>query len=214
MVCDSLVYHPVLSKLIRLLDTNNGREKILRLLQYLNRLLFDSTGNPLNKKLQQNFALIRKVLRFLKPLTNLQLLAKTWDSAVTATNTTQIKILTAAKHFFYGGYLFLDQITLLNALNVVNLNQTKAKKVARYTNWCWLFGLTSNLLLSLNKIIQLPSDDTQSKNNSVYKRIAWDSLDLFVVLNNLKFLNTDDANVALAGLTTSVFGVEDLWSKA
>ncbi|KAL6951062.1 hypothetical protein ACO0QE_000355 [Hanseniaspora vineae] len=244
MVADLLIYHPVLTRLIKLLDSVQGREKVLRLLQYVNRVLYNCTGNSLNKQLTLQFALCRKILRFLKPLNNLQAASKAFDTYFwknanmlkrTSTAENLVNIVKIAKILSYGGYLFLDQFNLLKMLNVCHFTPQTSKNLTRYTNLCWFYGLASSLLITCYEIKNAPklvakktdaaaTEDSSSlivkngdqKWNSVlgsYKRLAWDLLDMFVVLNNLKQLSSDDTNVALAGVTTSLLGIQDIWSK-
>ncbi|KAL6947785.1 hypothetical protein ACO0RG_000372 [Hanseniaspora osmophila] len=244
MVANLLIYHPILTRLIKLLDSVQGREKVLRLLQYVNRALFNCTGNNLNRQLSLQFALCRKILRFLKPLNNLQAASKAFDAYFwknanmfksTSTAENLVNIVKIAKILSYGGYLFLDQFNLLKMLNVCHFSPQTSKKISRYTNLCWFYGLASSLLVTCYEIKTAPklaagkrndaaTEDsgslTETSTNqkwssmiSSYKRLVWDSLDMFIVLNNLKQLSSDDTNVALAGVTTSLLGVQDIWSK-
>lgn len=231
MVCDTLVYHPLVTKLVNFLDTTAGREKLLRLLQYLCRFLAVQQGSVLSRQLQSQFTIVRKVLRFLKPLNHLQTASKVYDQKLIGDSI--IRGLTIVKNLCYAGYLTLDQINLLRLFNLVPVTQFTGKKVPRYTNWFWFFGLVSGLLLDLRNIqisnvklqeVKESNEDEMTKEKqkdfikATYKekfvatrRLLWDSTDMFIVLNNLGYLSNREQNVALAGVVTSLLGLKDMW---
>ncbi|SCU98987.1 LANO_0F00386g1_1 [Lachancea nothofagi CBS 11611] len=231
MVCDTLVYHPSISRLVSLLDTSAGREKVLRLLQYLCRFLGFQYSSILAKKLQMEFTTVRKILRFLKPLNHLQAASKFYDNKIANDNV--VRWCNVAKNLAYAGYLTLDQINLLRILQLVPVTKLTGVKVPRWTNWCWFAGLVSGLVLDLRKLqvsqdrIQaLVTDDGQKESGalelakhyedraSALKRLLWDLLDTFIVLNNLKFVDSPDGSIGLAGVATSLFGLQGLWEGA
>ncbi|CEP61050.1 Pex11p LALA0_S02e05622g [Lachancea lanzarotensis] len=232
MVCDTLVYHPSVSRLISLLDTTAGREKILRLLQYLCRFLGYQYSSILAKKLQTEFTTVRKILRFLKPLNHLQLASKFYDNKISNDNV--VRVFNILKNLAYAGYLTLDQINLLRILKLVPVTKTTGITVPRWANWCWLGGLISGLVLDLRKLqvtqehIKLGlitnHDEKDLKTSQLtkhyqdraaaLKRLLWDSLDTFIVLNNLQFLQSPDGSIGLAGVATSLFGIQSLWETA
>ena len=103
MVCDAVVYHPTLTKLIQFLNNTAGREKVLRLLQYLVRFLAVQYKSGLNRQLQSEFTTVRKVLRFLKPLNHIQEAAKLYDNKIAPDQ--WIRWLSVIKNIGYIGYL-------------------------------------------------------------------------------------------------------------
>ncbi|SCU92670.1 LAFA_0F12112g1_1 [Lachancea sp. 'fantastica'] len=232
MVCDTLVYHPSISRLISLLDTTAGREKILRLLQYLCRFLGYQYSSILAKKLQTEFTTVRKILRFLKPLNHLQLASKFYDNKISNDNV--VRVFNVLKNLAYAGYLTLDQINLLRILKLVPVTKTTGIQVPRWANWCWFAGLISGLVLDLRKLqvtqehikVLLVTDNDEKNMNAskltkhyqdraaALKRLLWDSLDTFIVLNNLQFLKSPDGSIGLAGVATSLFGIQSLWETA
>lgn len=229
MVCDTVVYHPTLTRLVKFLDSTAGREKALRLLQYLCRFLSFQYSSVLAKQLQGEFTTVRKILRFLKPLNHLQAASKFYDNKISGDAI--LRWGNIAKNIAYVGYLSLDQVNLLRILRLVPVTKATGTKVPRWTNWCWLAGLISGLILDLRKIqlsqqriTSLVEDNDADEKKLLYKsyeerfqalrRLVWDSVDTFIVLNNLKFLNSQDGSVALAGVATSLFGLQDLWKGA
>ncbi|GAV52870.1 hypothetical protein ZYGR_0AI01520 [Zygosaccharomyces rouxii] len=227
MVVDSVAYHPTLNKLINFLDNGAGREKCLRLLQYLARFLAAQTLSPLAKALQSQFATVRKFLRFLKPLNNLQAAAKLYDNKLTGDGI--IRIFNIVKQLSYAGYLSLDQINLFRILRVVPATRFTGKAVPRIANWCWLSALVSGMVcdvrqarLAQSKITALAVNEDEKKllskaykdRYSASRKFVWNAADLFMVLNNLGYLQYQEGYVALAGVFTSLFGLQDTWRAA
>ncbi|CAB4253486.1 similar to Saccharomyces cerevisiae YOL147C PEX11 Peroxisomal membrane protein required for medium-chain fatty acid oxidation and peroxisome proliferation, possibly by inducing membrane curvature [Maudiozyma barnettii] len=230
MVYDTLVYHPLVTKLVKFLDTTAGREKLLRLLQYLCRFLAVQQGSALSRQLQAQFTIVRKVLRFLKPLNHIQAASKVYDQKLIGDSI--VRVLNIIKNLCYAGYLTLDQINLLRMFKLVPMTTFSSKKVPRWTNWFWLFGLVSGLLLDLRNI-QISDVKLKEVNDSkeeitdkqridlvkathrerfmATRRLLWDSTDMFIVLNNLGYLANREQYVALAGVVTSMLGLSDMW---
>ncbi|CUS24974.1 LAQU0S23e00210g1_1 [Lachancea quebecensis] len=221
MVCDLLVYHPSVSRLIRLLDASAGREKVLRLLQYLCRFLGEQYSMVLARKLQAEFALVRKMLRFLKPLNHLQAASKLFDNKIASDNIA--RWCNVIKNLAYAGYLALDHVTLLRLLRLVPTTPVTGTRIPRWSNWCWFAGLSAGLVLDLRQLQVAQERGREDKEASkavaadrakALRRLLWDSLDTFIVLNNLKFLHSPDNSVGLAGVATSLFGLQGLWETA
>lgn len=232
MVCDTVVYHPSVTRLIKFLDSTGGREKALRLLQYLCRFLAVQQSSVLAKQLQSQFTFVRKILRFLKPLNHLQAASKFYDNKLSGDSL--VRYCNIAKNLAYAGYLTLDQVNLLRILKVVPVTPLTGKQIPRWTNWCWFFGLLSGLVLDLRKfqlsqtrIIALISEENSAEPDekkllsqayqerySSTRRLLWDAADTFIVLNNLNYLHNEDGYIALAGVATSLLGLQDLWKAA
>lgn len=231
MVLDTVVYHPTLLKLIKYLDATAGREKSLRLIQYLVRFLAfhaKQSGYPLAlfqllKNLQNQAAFIRKALRFLKPLNHLQDAAKAFDNKLSDCILRQSTVIRNAAYF---GYLTLDSLAWFKILGLVS---TKTfSKAPKYANWFWFAGLLAGLANDLRKISITNSQISsiteegekseekvkiaQLENYKATRKLIWDSLDFFVVLNNLGFLSNSEGAIGLAGTITSALGVQDVWA--
>ncbi|CEP20874.1 unnamed protein product [Cyberlindnera jadinii] len=234
MVVDTVIYHPTLTKLITYLNTTAGREKTLRLVQYLVRFLsFHAAqrGLPdlarLFKSLQGNATFIRKALRFLKPLNHLQDAAKAYDNKLTDS---VIRSTVVLKNLAYVGYLSLDSVAWFKLLGLTS--PKTLPKAPKWANWFWFIGLVAGLTNDLRKIAitssklkSIASEEDAEKEISAeqksllaesaktHKRLVWDSLDFFIVLNNLGFLHFDEGAIGLAGTFTSIFGVQDIWAN-
>lgn len=138
MVCDTLVYHPTITRLIKFLDTTAGREKALRLLQYLCRFLAVQQSSALAKGLQVQFTMVRKILRFLKPLNHLQAASKFYDNKLNGDDI--LRVGNVIKNLAYAGYLTFDQINLLRILKLVPVTQFTGKMCQS-----WLIGSGSSV---------------------------------------------------------------------
>ncbi|CCE61111.1 hypothetical protein TPHA_0A00260 [Tetrapisispora phaffii CBS 4417] len=244
MVCDTLVHHPSLNKLVTFLETVNGREKSLRLLQYLfsfilsnknlNLILNIKKNVLLYKNLQAQIGIVRKFLRFLKPISILQSLIKLYNKRNGSLHIDFI--LTFYKNLFNCLYLTFDQLNLLRILNVLPKNEFTVKRLPKITNYFWLFGLVTSLLTSAKTIITLNEKLIELKNNNIEKqnefedekiiqslniqkhqvlrKIVWDLLDSTVVVNSLDLIKLNQNGYAsLAGVITSYFGIKEAWDK-
>lgn len=244
MVCDTLVYHPTITRLIKFLDTTAGREKALRLLQYLCRFLAVQQSSALAKGLQVQFTMVRKILRFLKPLNHLQAASKFYDNKLNGDDI--LRVGNVIKNLAYAGYLTFDQINLLRILKLVPVTQFTGMKVPKLANWFWFVGLISGLVMDVRNIhtsqtkiltiaskassvspdgsdVEKPSDaqfaeETKAayvtackQRYAAIRRLVWDSFDTFIVLNNLGYLSSSEDSIGLAGVVTSLLGLEDLW---
>ncbi|CCD26147.2 Pex11p NDAI_0G03700 [Naumovozyma dairenensis CBS 421] len=243
----TIVLHPTITHLVKFLDTTAGREKVLRLLQYLCRVIALNQKSPLAKGLQMEFTMIRKLLRFLKPLNHLQLASKFLVMTSGKDEDFIIKYCNVLKNLFFAIYLSLDQVNLFRLLKLIPVTPFTGQKVPRWANFFWLFALVSGIVMDLRKIqtteIQLrnelfakkseqsttqvagktvpsPSFDktklkiiTKEKYAAV-RRLVWDCADSFIVLNNLNYLKSRDDYVGMAGVVTSLFGLQDLWKAA
>lgn len=230
MACDMLVYHPLVEKLIKFLDTTAGREKVLRLLQYLSRFVAFNQGSLLAKSLQVQFTLVRKILRFLKPLNHLQSAGKLYNNKIGEDFI--VRWCNVIKNLFYAGYLTMDQINLLRILKIIPLTKFNTSKVPKITNYFWFFGLLTGIVLDLRKLqlanLKVKEEVTDADNEKVSKatdaackakhaairRLAWDLSDTFIVLNNLNYLSSREDVIGLAGVVTSFWGLQDLWKTA
>ncbi|AGO10759.1 AaceriAGR400Wp [[Ashbya] aceris (nom. inval.)] len=226
MVCDSVIYHPTLTRLVRYLDSTAGREKTLRLLQYLCRFLGFQYKSVLARQLQAQFTVTRKLLRFLKPLNHMQLAAKLYDNKIGPDEL--LRVTGVVKNIFSGAYLALDQVNLLRMLRIVPTTPFTATRLPRWTNWMWFGALVAGIVSDLRTLevaqrrlaTASPEKDaqqvakTQEERFRAVRRLIWDCLDMFIVLNNLNFLGAQDGSVGLAGVATSLFGIQDLWNAA
>lgn len=227
------VQHPAVNQLVRYLDKTAGREKTLRLLQYLCRLLGAlQTPSPGSNalRLAAQFALTRKLLRFLKPLNHLQTAAQLHANTLLADPVA--RCLGVLRQLGYAAYLTLDQVNLLRILRILPATPTTAKRVPRWANWCWALALASSLLLDGRKVqvarakiaeLSATADsgddekrsaarrDAEAQQHGALRKLAWDALDALIVANNLGFVASGEQYVGAAGVVTSLMGVREVW---
>ncbi|KAH3668602.1 hypothetical protein OGAPHI_002356 [Ogataea philodendri] len=158
MVCDSITYHPTLTRLINFLETNNGRDKLLRTLQYLARLVsfyLLKTGSGVNsyylaRRIQDLFVLSRKPLRAFKPLRHLKTLSITLDNELEDSYTKTLETVKQAGYSLYYGFDSIYWLKLLGLLK--NKNGKLVRKIEQVCSFFWLIALVSGLLQNLRQL--------------------------------------------------------------
>ncbi|CAI5760538.1 unnamed protein product [Candida verbasci] len=228
MVADALIYHPTLSKLVRFWDSTPQREKTFRLLAYLSRFLsfytykkgYNADIVNMFKSLKNQFSFIRKGMRFFKPVNHLQTVAKTFDNKLMDPI---LQITTVVRNLGYAGYLTLDGIIFFKMLGVID--SKKWPNLATYASRFWLIGLVAGIINSLRIIYSLNNYESsvkdekeqvdykqiQNKLYSAKRKLIWDALDAFIALNTLDILHFTEGDIGLAGVLTSLMGLEDMW---
>lgn len=224
MVADTLVYHPTVTKFIKFIDSTPKREKCFRLVAYLSRFLAyylqkqGFTADVVKKfaDLKQHATFIRKALRFLKPLNHLQAASKAYDDKV---GDCVLNSTTVVKNLGLAGYLTLDIITWFKMMGLVD--KKKFLLVPVWSVRCWLAALIAGVVNSLRsyKINSAKMADEKADTAALKKKLftakrklVWDSLDIFICLNILNYLNFSEGDIGFAGTITSIMGLRDLWS--
>ncbi|GEQ70322.1 hypothetical protein JCM33374_g3998 [Metschnikowia sp. JCM 33374] len=227
MVADSIIYHPTLSKLLKFLDSTPKREKALRLVTYVSRLLAyylhrkGYSGELVQKfvDLKQHGTFIRKALRLFKPLAHLQAASQAYDNKV------MDRVLsrsTVVRNLGYAGYLGLDTVTFFKMLGLVD--KKKFPKVATWAARCWGVALAAGMVNSFRSYHisaaklgsveeKVDIEALEQKQFQAKRKLAWDALDMFVCLNSLGYLHFSEGDVGFAGTLTSLMGLRDLWAS-
>ncbi|KAI5956972.1 PEX11 [Candida jiufengensis] len=228
MVADSIIYHPTLTKLVKFWDSTPQREKTFRLLAYLSRFLsyytykkgYSKETIDMFKSLKGHFTFIRKGMRFFKPVPHLQAAAKAYDNKLMDPI---LQITTIVRNLGYAGYLTVDALVFAKLLGLVS--SKKWPNLSTYASRFWLIGLVAGLINSLRIIYSLSNYeqsttdekstvDIKAINNKLYaakRKLIWDLLDTFIALNSLNYLHFTEGDVGLAGVITSIMGLEDYW---
>lgn len=233
---NTIFEHPTVSRLVKFLETVNGREKVLRLIQFLTKFIITQQSSLELSYLHSQLVIVRKFFRFFKPVNHWRLAMNIFNNKLSQTDgiTRWANIL---KNIFFGLYLFLDQINLLKLLKLVQVNHMTSKRIPRWTNMFWLIALLFGVTLDIRKIqisnqklkairmSEKKSEDKEVQDNyktiksskkerdGAVRRLVWDSLDSVIVLNNLQYLETDARITSLFGIVTSVFGIQDIWNS-
>lgn len=226
MVADTLIYHPTLTKFLKFIDTTPKREKCYRLVAYLSRFLsyyLQRQGFSVElvnkfKDLKAHATMVRKAMRFLKPLNHLQTASKAYDNKLMDS---VLQSTTVIRNLGYAGYLTLDSITWFKLLGL--LDKKKLTLVPKWATRCWGIGLVAGLVNSvrlyrINTAKLAVADektDTDAISAKIYqakRKLVWDLLDLFICLNTLDYLHFTEGDVGFAGTITSIMGLKDLWA--
>ncbi|CCF60072.1 hypothetical protein KAFR_0I02930 [Kazachstania africana CBS 2517] len=232
LTCYAFAHNKYVSTTVRFLETVNGREKVLRLLQFSLRFISSISLFPILADLQAEINIVRKFLRFLKPIQNLQIAAKFYSNDSLADGAT-IRCLNIIRNLLFGVYLGLDQINLLRILKVLPTTLFYSKTVPFYTNLFWLLSLFCAISIDVLHVIMCCSSSTNKpasakdidddknlkavkasmvKKRKVYvRKWLWDVMDTIIVLNFLQFVNNGDRLVGLLGMVTSWYGIQDVW---
>jgi len=220
-------HDPFTGKLLRFLETHNGRDKIVRLFQYGGRFLawWMITTNRADQAkkfqtLEESSSLARKVFRLLKSLSYLQAMFKTYieepDQIVRFTTVVQNGSLAA--------WLFFDHIIWSAKIGLIKAD---VPAHARKANIFWLIAMICGIVKSLYLIQQ-----TQQLIKSTQKADTIDSLKkaqgdyALELIRNLFDLTIPTSGlskqvaatipsgiVGLCGSITSIIGIYQVWSK-
>jgi peroxin-11B len=154
MVADALIYHPAVAHYLKFAATTVGRDKLLRTIQYFARFyawyLFRTNGSKAEiapwDTLKKQFGLTRKILRAGKNLEHLKAAATAADSK---TMDPVLRYTTVGRQLGYAGYLTLDLLTVLDAMNVRKWQRAKTAQREAYRFWAIgiIFSITSQLYI-------------------------------------------------------------------
>ncbi|EXJ89379.1 hypothetical protein A1O3_02446 [Capronia epimyces CBS 606.96] len=213
-----------------------GRDKILRTIQYFSRFYawyLYRTNNPTSTilpwvTLKNQFGLTRKILRVGKFVEHLRAASEIYDAAVKSGNGDKItQYLQTLRQIGYAGYLFLDTLTVLDAIGVKK--HPKAKSIQTSAYRFWLTGLVASALAGFYNTYKLrqraktvDEKDAEAKvekvkiarqQHAVNIQLVSDLCDLTVPSTILGYASFDDGIVGLAGTVSSLLGVYGTWQK-
>ncbi|OWB76495.1 hypothetical protein B5S32_g647 [[Candida] boidinii] len=223
MVYGELIYHPVVTKLLKFLDSSASREKLLRLLQYLCRFLtfytfkrnFNIETIQLIKKIQSSIGISRKPLRFLKNLPHLKNLNKIYSNELLDST---LKIGDLIKNFGYALYFQFDTLQWLKLLGLLTSKNSGSLyfKIDKLAANFWLIGLTGSIITDLRNLkisydsnkalLNEINSQNNSNNDTLDEKLIEQNNDL-ILKNNEKinlnkrdlFKNILDSLIALKG---------------
>jgi len=236
MVADALVYHPAVTHYLRFVATTVGRDKVLRTIQYFARFYawyLYRTNNPTSSiqpwtVIKTQFGLTRKILRAGKFVEHIRAGSEIYDATTKSSNGDKVtQYLQILRQVGYGGYLFFDMMTLLDAMGVKK--DPKAKSVQTTAYRFWFTGLVASALAGIYNTYKLrerskivDEKDAESKvekvkiakqQRTVNVQLISDLCDLTVPSTILGYANFDDGIIGLAGTTSSLLGMYGAWQK-
>jgi len=233
MVADTLVYHPAVSHYIRFIATTLGRDKALRLLQYLGRFLswyllrkgYSASAIAPWEAIKKQFGTGRRIMRVGKNVEHLKAVSVALDNKSLSPVS---RYLTAARQLGYFGFLTLDTISFLDVSGIRPLPNL-GKRIQRDTMRCWLAGITFSLAHSIYSLRELSEREKVAKKTepegrleakkiqkervAVKTQAICDVCDITVPLSALGLVALDDGMVGLLGLVSSYIGLRAQWRK-
>lgn len=241
-LASQLVFHPTLNRSLKLWATTVGRDKTYRLVQYFSRFLawyFLLLGrkeqaaryNALKSALGSG----RKLMRLFKPIEHAQ-------AALRAASTPEYpfeQYTAIGRQLGYFGYLSLDMIVWANSIKFLSLSPETAKKVNLTSQRFWLSGILFSIVHSAAKSARItqevkklrevgsvaekdPKDQVYLKAQAATLKKAYavsqyqliqDSLDIWLPVTNLQFVQLNDGVLGIIGTITSIMALRLNWAK-
>ncbi|KAI5778115.1 peroxisomal biogenesis factor 11 [Geopyxis carbonaria] len=232
MAPSMLLHHPTLSHYLRFIATTLGRDKLLRILQFLARFLSwhllrkgysASTLTPL-AALQKQFGGARKVMRLGKNMEHLKAASVALDNkALTPVS----RYLTTGRQLGYFGYLTLDNLGFLDSAGIYKV--PAAKRLATEALRLWLVGIgfsVANGVYELRRLSEreqgvkkteaegaLEAGRIAAARQALRRQLVCDLADMVLPVSSLGLVKIDEGLVSLAGLVSSAIGLQAAWKK-
>jgi len=221
----ALVNPDFVNKLIKYLDTHNGRDKICRLLQYGSKflgwwMLFHNRTDLVKKfaSLETSSSMARKVFRLAKSIAFFQTALKAWIGE----NDVVVKITTVIQNVSLGLWLIYDHIIWATKLGLITTN---VEAHSRKSNIFWFISMITAIVRNLYLLqqTQLLSTGYKQDTNELKRRqneylldLMRNCLDLPIPITALsKTANKaiPTGIVGLCGTISSLIGIHQVWSK-
>ncbi|KAF8323253.1 peroxisomal biogenesis factor [Clavulina sp. PMI_390] len=236
----AVVFHPSLTRSVKLWSTTVGRDKTYRLIQYFSRFIafhliargqtdLAARFNALKSALGSG----RKLMRLFKPIEHLQAALK----AVASAEAPVEQFTTIGRQLSYFGYLSLDMIVWLNAIKFLRLDADKAKQINKTSQRFWLVGIAFSIInglaksgrlgLSIKKLKEGTSEKqvideadrkvqiktlAKARDATRYQLII-DGLDIWFPITGLELASLNDSTLGIFGVVTSVMALRTNWAK-
>jgi len=223
---------PTVAHFLKYVATTVGRDKLLRTLQYFSRFyawyLF-RTNNPQSsiapfEAIKKQFGLTRKIMRLGKFVEHIKAAAVATD----AKNMDPVlRFCAVGRQLGYAAYMTLDNITAIDAIGIKKFQNIKKLQKEAYR--MWMTGLLFNTVAGLYTLFRLKQRSqsidkkegegaVESKKldrdwNATTLQLTSDLCDLCAPTTALGFANFDDGFIGLAGTTSSLIGVYNVWKK-
>ncbi|KAK6361475.1 Peroxisomal membrane protein PMP27 [Orbilia blumenaviensis] len=235
MVADALTYHPTVSHFLKFLSTTVGRDKLLRLIQYVSRFLsfylyrkgYSAAVIAPFDAIKKQFGMTRKLMRIGKNVESFKSASLAYDEKAVDP---VLKYAAVGRHLGYAGYLTLDSIHYLDSSGIMKFNN--AKRLSDTANKFWFTGLVFSIASSvytLRRIAErhaslnkqeaehsLEEKKLVKDQKAVKKQLLSDVCDITIpgyALSTYGFNSLDDGIVGLAGTVSSVIGCLAAWDK-
>jgi len=227
-MAQALANQDFINKLVKYLDTHNGRDKICRFLQYGSKFLgwwvMLHNNTDLAKKfssLETSSSMARKVFRLAKSIAFFQTALKSWYTE----NDVVVKLTTVVQNVSLGLWLVYDHIVWATKLGLIKSN---IEEHSRKSNIFWFISMVTAILRNLyllQQTQQLFASGTHKQDTleSLRKRQSEYLLDLIrnfldlpipiTALSKKASQIVPGGVVGLCGTVTSLIGVHQVWTK-
>ncbi|KAF9508283.1 hypothetical protein BS47DRAFT_1373705 [Hydnum rufescens UP504] len=221
-LASQLVFHPILNRSLKLWATTVGRDKTYRLVQYFSRflawyLLFWA-GRSKPHAIEHAQAALRAASTPEHPFE---------------------QYTAIGRQLGYFGYLSLDMVVWANSIKFLSLSPETAKKVNLTSQRLWLSGILFSIVHSAAKSARItqqvrklreagsvaekdPKDQVDLKAQAATLKKAYaasqyqliqDSLDIWLPVTNLQFVQLNDGVLGIIGTITSIMALRLNWAK-
>ncbi|ODV92258.1 hypothetical protein CANCADRAFT_22000 [Tortispora caseinolytica NRRL Y-17796] len=229
---DAIVYHPVYSQLVRFLNRAQGRDKLVRLAQYVARLLLalDPAQAARWRTLMGQLAMSRKIFRLGKPLSHLQLAAKALDNKQ---GDPLLRYSVLLRQLGMALYFTHDGLNILYQLKVLTPTKTMSGPIAQRRGFLfWTLALSAGIAGGVYKLVGLAAQIralrkvTASKYSEAEDKIALEKANTQVKEAVLQLIQDvcditiptaglygsfTDGTVGAAGIISSLLGFRTEW---
>lgn len=177
-----------------------GRDKVLRTLQYFARFFawyLYRTNRPQSsiapfEAIKKQFGLTRKILRVGKFVEHLKAAAVAFDNKGPVDPV--LRYLTVGRQLGYAGYLFIDTVTVVDAIGVKKLATAKKLQATAYR--AWLAGLVCSAVASVYTLWRL-----QEKEKTVDRKEGEGVVEAKKIEKSVPFPLPPDSLSCFSGLT-------------
>ncbi|KAL7274293.1 Peroxisomal membrane protein PMP27 [Rhizina undulata] len=232
MVADSLVYHPTVSHYLRFISTTVGRDKALRLVQYISRFLAfylyrkgynASTLAPV-ESLKKQFASARKIMRLGKNVEHFKAAAQAKDNK---SLDPVLRYCAVGRQLGYAGYLTFDAMSWLDATGL--WKGRSGKKLQEQAYRAWMIGIIFSLAGGVYTLYSLTEKEKAVKKTEAEGKVEGerivrerkatqiqllsDACDVCIPTSALGYIKLDDGLVGIAGSISSYIGLKAAWKK-
>jgi len=234
---DVVAYNPLITHLVKYLQTAVGRDKIYRTLQYwarfyswyLYRKSYPASVIAPYNATKVNLGIVRKALRVGKNIEHFKAAAIALRSPVTKVtyvpsnaNEEILRYLAVGRQLGYAGYLTFDIPTYLHAAGIKTFSQVQ--KLQKIAFQFWLAGLLCNIASAgytlqtvyANKT-EKSADEKKKQSKELYAvkfQLVQDVFDALIPAGTLGYLPfMDEGLIGIAGVVSSLMGGYTQWIK-
>eukprot|EP00347_Sterkiella_histriomuscorum_P001499 403371800 len=223
--------YDLLENSLRLINTQQGREKTCRLLHYFIKFIipilttqgvrFQELIEKL-QKLKNSMSITRKVLRFGMPLTY----AHDIISRFKTHERKGVKMIfwRTLQDISKSLYYILDHPIYANKLGLIQLNKSRSEDLRYHSNRFWLISSIIDIMCDVVDLYQIQKDiqiaDVRERLRRLYQLHFLKMLSILRSVMDiptaLHYMGSDRVNGQVAGLTgtvSSIISIYNLWGK-